>query len=67
MKPQSIYYLRLLVPDTSKRWSRLTLNQESYSMYEPNVYDDRDEQEPEFTVDEEFAYSIGYSDPDPAI
>lgn len=36
-------------------------------MYEPNVYDDRDEQEPEFTVNEEFAYSIGYSDPDPAI
>lgn len=34
---------------------------------EASALDDRDESEPEFLIDEELAYSIGYSDKDPAI
>jgi len=34
---------------------------------EASALDDRNNSESEFSVDEELAYSIGYSDPDPAI
>jgi len=34
---------------------------------EASALDDRNEVEPEFLIDEELAYSIGYSDEDPAI
>nr|BDD45080.1 hypothetical protein 12 [bacterium] len=33
---------------------------------EPNAYDDRDEKVPEFEIDDELAFNIGWDSPDPA-
>lgn len=70
--------VRIPVPDCPKGGLYRPLNDEllptkpmSYSHYdpdwtEPNAYDDRDSDRPEFEVDDELAYNIGWDGRDPA-